>query len=534
MCFGTGYRGRRRLAVAWVLIPAAWALTTATPQKHLASALGELPSLESAHEIAVRPSPTIPSFECGYHSPKQWLDELGAAVARGEIPDRATRVISPIQQGQPRTGSGIMPCLSPAHIFPFEDTNQILLTDYSTGQLLDLMVSAANDLMAAHGDIYDFVGFWLNFAPHHVIGTAAYVGLENDVTGIGVQSAVGTELFNLRADMGVGGQNIEGMLITWNINWPQWQPGTGPGAFMTRVALGHEFEHRFAMFLPDLLDGRRMQGYGGFGCYGAGHPNPGVDSQGSVLGIGDWVGSDPAVVQASFPDFFLFNSDTGGLWSYTELYLMGYVSPVEMDAGNSELRYMDDWDCVSVDYFGPISTISSGDIIAAAGPRVPDSTTEDKHYRTGWIMIHLPGDPPNTGQRAKAVAIHEQQQIDWSYSSLGLGTMNNSLFNDCNCNDVPDTDDIEDKSSEDCNDNDIPDECDIEIGESSDLNENGIPDECECPQDLDGDGNVDAADLAQLLGNWGPCPDCPADFDGDNDVDAADLAQLLGAWGECQ
>lgn len=226
-------------------------------------------------------------FECGYRPPQRWVEEVRAAVTRGEIPDPATRVIPPIRRGQPRTGSGIMPCLSPAHIFPYEDTNQILLTDYSTGQLIDLMVSAANDLMAAHGDIYDFVGFWLNFAPHHTIGTAAYIGLENDVTGIGVQSAVGTELFNRRVDFGVGGQNIEGFLITWNINWSSWQPGTGPGALMTRVALGHEFEHRFAMFLPDLLDGRRMQGYGGFGCYGAGHPNPGVDSQGSVLGIGE-------------------------------------------------------------------------------------------------------------------------------------------------------------------------------------------------------------------------------------------------------
>ena len=153
-----------------------------------------------------------------------------------------------------------MPCLSPAHVFPFEDTDEVLLSDYSTGQLIDLMASAANELMAAHGDIYDFVGCWLNFAPHHVIGTAAYVALENDVTGIGVHSAVGTELFNRRADFGVGGQNIEGMLITWNINWPQWQPGTGPEAFMTRVAMGHELEHRFAMYLPDLLDGRRDAG----------------------------------------------------------------------------------------------------------------------------------------------------------------------------------------------------------------------------------------------------------------------------------
>ena len=37
-------------------------------------------------------------------------------------------------------------------------------------------------------------------------------------------------------------------------------------------------------------------------------------------------------------------------------------------------------------------------------------------------------------------------------------------------------------------------------------------------------------DLAILLGDWGPCPDCPADLNGDGVVDAADLATLLGAW----
>jgi hypothetical protein len=54
-----------------------------------------------------------------------------------------------------------------------------------------------------------------------------------------------------------------------------------------------------------------------------------------------------------------------------------------------------------------------------------------------------------------------------------------------------------------------------------------------CPADLNGDGQVDAADLAILLGSWGPCPDCNADFDLDDFVDAADLAVLLGEWGSC-
>jgi hypothetical protein len=56
-----------------------------------------------------------------------------------------------------------------------------------------------------------------------------------------------------------------------------------------------------------------------------------------------------------------------------------------------------------------------------------------------------------------------------------------------------------------------------------------------------GDGTVDAADLAFLLGEWGPNPGSSADTVSnvtfqpppDGVVDAADLAFLLGAWGPC-
>lgn len=54
---------------------------------------------------------------------------------------------------------------------------------------------------------------------------------------------------------------------------------------------------------------------------------------------------------------------------------------------------------------------------------------------------------------------------------------------------------------------------------------------CTCPPDLNGDGLVDSADLAILLGGWGGSG--PADLNGDGNVDAPDLSLLLGAWGEC-
>ena len=55
-----------------------------------------------------------------------------------------------------------------------------------------------------------------------------------------------------------------------------------------------------------------------------------------------------------------------------------------------------------------------------------------------------------------------------------------------------------------------------------------------CAADLDGDGQVEAFDLAILLGAWGPCEGCSTDFNGDGVVEAFDLAILLGAWGPCK
>ena len=54
-----------------------------------------------------------------------------------------------------------------------------------------------------------------------------------------------------------------------------------------------------------------------------------------------------------------------------------------------------------------------------------------------------------------------------------------------------------------------------------------------CLGDLDGDGDVDHADLGILLGDWG-CTDgdCAGDCDGDGDTDQADLGVVLALWGQ--
>jgi hypothetical protein len=53
-----------------------------------------------------------------------------------------------------------------------------------------------------------------------------------------------------------------------------------------------------------------------------------------------------------------------------------------------------------------------------------------------------------------------------------------------------------------------------------------------CPADLDGNGEVGAPDITELLSQWGSFGGS-ADLNGDNEVSAQDLTILLSAWGAC-
>ena len=60
--------------------------------------------------------------------------------------------------------------------------------------------------------------------------------------------------------------------------------------------------------------------------------------------------------------------------------------------------------------------------------------------------------------------------------------------------------------------------------------------QAQCASDITGDGQINGADLAQLLADWGSCPaggTCASDITGDGQINGADLAQLLADWGSC-
>jgi CxxC motif-containing protein (DUF1111 family) len=88
--------------------------------------------------------------------------------------------------------------------------------------------------------------------------------------------------------------------------------------------------------------------------------------------------------------------------------------------------------------------------------------------------------------------------------------------------------------------NDAPADCDGDgindlvaiFNGAPDNNADGIPDNCPaaCPGDFNSDGNINAADLANLLNAWGTAG---GDLNGDGNTNAADLAALLNGWGPC-
>ena len=53
----------------------------------------------------------------------------------------------------------------------------------------------------------------------------------------------------------------------------------------------------------------------------------------------------------------------------------------------------------------------------------------------------------------------------------------------------------------------------------------------ECPEDTNGDGNVNVSDILAAIGNWGGSGD--GDVDGSGIVDVSDLLAIVGAWGPC-
>ena len=400
------------------------------------SAVAQSPAVSTASGGSV-------PYECMDRTPSEMMREYEERIASGSLPDPRKRALPTLPAIAPSSAfgsqqglSGPSPCMSPGQILLFEDTAGVLAAP--NGVLDDptkyaLFTQIANQILATHGDQFDFVNFWVNYATPPIGGAAGnYLPVSNNVNGIGDAYGNGQPTYDLHAQLGLAGSRIQGFMLFTKIGRPMWEAGnSGQYTDGTRLIINHEFLHRFGVFLPPVA-GFDMQGTQP--CGAPIHWNWRVDGQSSCMGISEWVGSNPATLAGGNGfQHLAFNTDIpGGVYSYPDLYLMGMVSAAELDQFTSELRYMPSATCSGGASFpGAGAPFTSADIIAAAGPRSPDSTASQKNFRTAWVALHLPGSPPTQAELEKMVGILEQQSIDFNYSTLGRGTTNHAIYPTC-------------------------------------------------------------------------------------------------------
>ncbi len=331
--------------------------------------------------------------------------------------------------------------------------------------------------------------------------------------------------------------------------------------------LSHEFGHRWLYF----VDGVGPSRIGAHPAQNSHLPAPfvwwtAIDS--SPMGGANWIDNGDGTF-TSPPERTYY------AYAWIELYLMGLAGPGEV----LPWWYIGDNADLTAPYYPPVDTTYPGtvvdltidDIINANGDRAPAYPETQRDFRVAIVLLTRPENPlqpsdlvnvrhkmgvwreafgVTVGQRGSVET--ELEQIvsvgtpDCNFNGVADATdvltggstdcngngVPGECENDCNGNCIADDQDLASGTSPDCDANDLPDTCDIANG-AVDLNGNNVPDFCECLPDLTGDGAVDAADLAGLLGAWGTGPGHAADLDGSGAVDAADLAILLGAWGDC-
>ncbi len=216
---------------------------------------------------------------------------------------------------------------------------------------------------------------------------------------------------------------------------------------------------------------------------------------------------------------------------------------VEDGGGWVESTVLASSDGAADDGFGSAVAVSD-ELLIIGAPRADNASADTGAiYTFTWLegiwteSNRLAIDGLQAGERFGAsAAIHATGAVSGTDAfSVGLpGRVFTYLgldIEDCDGDLIPDDCDLVANPDLDCNGNGAPDSCDIADGTSEDVNGDGVPDECAVLGDLNGDGVVNAGDLAILLAAWGPCSDCPADLDGDGVVGAADLAALLANWG---
>lgn len=234
----------------------------------------------------------------------------------------------------------------------------------------------AKQFIKNHTDDYDFMIIFsdFDFVMPESEAKAFYLGIKNDVMGIGQQIFDNSQLF------GSNGK-LQGTIDMGNVSRIASNP-TDPKFEETLTTLAHEQMHRWGASVK-FRDGSGNLSSSLLGKDGE-HWSYLLDSDASVMYGNDWQDNGDGTF-----------TSTGSMKYYSplDLYLMGVydkaqvppmllidnpaIDPAELPAIGATIT-------------GAAKYLSIDDIIAAEGARIPDASSSQKSFRTAFILITAP------------------------------------------------------------------------------------------------------------------------------------------------
>ena len=252
----------------------------------------------------------------------------------------------------------------------------------------------AREFLRHYTDKYDFLVAFSTFEFETGDAQAFYMGIRNDTRGLG------QDLFDYSREFGSQGV-LQGFIDMAALTRYTLSPSDARFERVMEV-LSHEMLHRWGVRVK-YLDGGGQPNAGLLGRDGS-HWSFLLDTGGSVEYGNRWVDNG----NGSFT-----SRPAAKHYSALDLYLMGMLKKEEVppfflirnpDISASRLNE------AGVTITGAREDITIDQVIAANGPRVPDSVASQKQFRLGFILLTRPGEVPTDDQILQVSRVQEAFQ----------------------------------------------------------------------------------------------------------------------------
>ena len=241
--------------------------------------------------------------------------------------------------------------------------------------------AVVKEFFKTHRDEYDFLVFFTNFdytMPSEGAAKAFYLGVRNDTHGIG------KDLFDNSAAFG-SNSRLQGTIDMGDLTALASDP-LDPNFNETLYVLSHELMHRWgAKGTFKSADGSISQSLLG---KDKDHWSFLLDSRGSVMYGNQWQDNGNGTFTSTTPQ------NQMKYYSPLDLYLAGLIDKSKVPSmlliespGIDPARLPES----GVTVIGTARNVTIDDIIAAMGPRVPDTTTSPKTFKTAFLYLVRPG-----------------------------------------------------------------------------------------------------------------------------------------------